>query len=697
MKIFNYFQFVLVLFFHFKSEAQIKNKVTKYADLHAHTVIKHYYNSENTLEELMTDTSSQAYKLNELQYKNGKVDFTSKKNKNGSSIFNTYYQINNAEYESLKGSILVESLTPLEFSTFNTSLKVYVGNFISGINISKLKIVGKGFNTYKHKTKKGSSQIPSFTYSQFKDLAGQNLFFLKANSNQEKYRILKWDEEIEALIKENPNQIILTTSIEGGHCFQDSLAANIYEKLYVEKILNNPNVEKYKLEVKKEKIKHDSIRIANKFTYNYMQMPKLLNTSRVAAEIEVRNIILEDEAISKELIGLKWRVDSVKKFPNRVLFVTIGHHSYNGMLAQAGALDQHGKTLKGIIKKAYENPYFQKQIFYKGDKSFFPEYIEHHPIKIQDSNIYKYNTFYGTSGFNLFGDSLIEYLLDNSTNKRVLIDIKHMSFPARINFYTYLEKKSIEEKKPIPIIASHCAASGKSYSYFDKSGCSDLDKNTCDTYCSTTDKSNHTYYPWSINLFDEEIEFIYKSKGIIGVPFEERMIGAYQYKYKDDRKNTIKTYEKIFRNNSTIYNSYVKDFLYIRKNCMLPFFSEKQKKEITSTTFEMAELYVELEPFLNNVFYMASKSGEIPKNAFDRICIGSDYDGNIDPIDICPTARYMPDFENYLKLFIKIYPLVHTEYKDLYSPFINHSDELVEKIMYSNLKNFLCQITKKEN
>jgi microsomal dipeptidase-like Zn-dependent dipeptidase len=174
-------------------------------------------------------------------------------------------------------------------------------------------------------------------------------------------------------------------------------------------------------------------------------------------------------------------------------------------------------------------------------------------------------------GITELGWFVIEKLLDDS-ERSVLIDVKHMSVKSRRQYYEYLESR--EER--IPLICSHAACNG--WARFEdvenKGDNFGLDR---DAYFSR----------WSINLTDDDIRAFKRQKGLIGLVLHEgRMPG--------------------------------------RKAKKL--FNKLKGKEMWSA---LRKEYVRL--LLSNMFHIARLIGD--ESAWEMICLGSDFDGLIDPFN----------------------------------------------------------------
>lgn len=149
-------------------------------------------------------------------------------------------------------------------------------------------------------------------------------------------------------------------------------------------------------------------------------------------------------------------VDKVKNWEHRPIFITLTHHFYNELCG-------HAKSLTGIVKKATDQSFGMNE------------------------------------GFTPLGIEVVEKLLDNTNNKRILIDIKHMSRKSRLEYFNLLETKY--KNKNIPVIISHGAVIGN-------------------------EKDKHFFLQEDINFYDDEILKVAETNGLFGIQLDERRIVA---------------------------------------------------------------------------------------------------------------------------------------------------------------------------
>ncbi len=215
------------------------------------------------------------------------------------------------------------------------------------------------------------------------------------------------------------------------------------------------------------------------------------------------------------------------------------------------------------------------------------------------------------------------------------------------------------------------------------------------------------YYPWSINLFDEEIIEINKSDGIIGILMDPRQLGAFMPKYNKIDKRMKQEFD------STL--------------AAIPPDSLSKYGFKTKEDVNMYE-YFKTEPLIRNIFYIVQvikiqdqaeefykangnnlaltrsqfrafvpDEMETEKDPWNMIAIGGDFDGLIDPIDIAPTASYIPHLRSRMILFAYIFSQMRkNEFWDTAQnrPFITSlydSYDKMKKFFYENGKSFILE------
>ena len=242
-----------------------------------------------------------------------------------------------------------------------------------------------------------------------------------------------------------------------------------------------------------------------------------------------------------------------------------------------------------------------------------------------------------------FGQQIIKRLLGidatalNSTypGRRIIPDIKHMSTKTRRDYYQIVDDYNNDHPDDlIPIVMSHAAVNKKptySENHFDP-----IDDEQ--EYAQSKG-----FNPWSINLYDDEIIRIHETNGLIGIIFDERILAG-KAKLKKLRDN-----EKPF----SLYGKRMKWLLLIMD---------------------------QIEHIIKTV--QKSNTRTDKAGIWDRICIGSDFDGQINPINGYKKAT---DFSGLRSDLEKL--LAEDRYVDIRMGIRIH--ELLEKICLDNVHSFL--------
>lgn len=290
--------------------------------------------------------------------------------------------------------------------------------------------------------------------------------------------------------------------------------------------------------------------------------------------------------------------------------------------------------------------------------------------------------FYPThKGITAWGMEMIGLMM----SKKILVDIKHMSLKARWEIYTHYNPNG-DNKYIQPLICTHAGTTGLSIrdrvKYLLNAP---VDKGLVYEVAYLKPLSTHfenTYHNCSsINLYNEDIENILLSGGIIGLSFDQRILG--------------------FADESVIPNLTVPHDLEYISHQEAEFFLGPQPTALPvwpdDTNVWTAEDFEDLDQSLlietqrrflvNNIIHIlwvANKNASINiKDAAKQICIGTDFDGLINAIDCCETTTGMSQLKKDMKSDIK---------KGLSKIGVDiNADELLDNIFYTNGKNFMLK------
>ncbi|WP_207425071.1 membrane dipeptidase [Pedobacter sp. SYSU D00535] len=244
----------------------------------------------------------------------------------------------------------------------------------------------------------------------------------------------------------------------------------------------------------------------------------------------------EPELVLKNLKALK-------QSEMRPWFVTFSHHFYNELCGQA-------RSLSGMVAG----------------------------ICNQEEGL-------GQS-FTALGKQVLNILLSEDDGKPIFIDIKHLSPPARQDYFRIRAQLDPENKK-IPIIISHGACTGLPNYQQSNSSFPELGNDFCQD---------------EINFYDDEIVELVKSDGIFGLQLDERRVAS--------KEAIRKTKRSIFRNKIMHYRS---------------------------------------ELLWKQIQYVAELLDANGLPAWKHLAIGSDYDGIVDPINSFWTVEQYDYLKSHLE------------------------------------------------
>ncbi|MCP9753012.1 membrane dipeptidase [Ferruginibacter sp. HRS2-29] len=298
--------------------------------------------------------------------------------------------------------------------------------------------------------------------------------------------------------------------------------------------------------------------------------------------------------------------------------------------------------------------------------------------------IIKEELFYPNgSGLTEWGKRLVKKLYDN----KILIDFKHMSFYTRTQL---IAQRSLQGFEDIPLICTHAGLTGchsdNRYKYL----------NTRPKLQNGVWRIRHhklkgsvqdsAFNLSSINLYDDEIIRIIRSKGLIGISLDQRILGfptdsvAYQLNdYPYDQEFVAHSEDEIFFRG---YDDPADIPFYIPGDDVL---TGDEALVHGENSFEYHYYY-----FLNQVFHIlqvAKKAGIPISEAARCICIGSDFDGLINTLDCCRTVEELGGFKTYLRQILTRRPSfwqplsIRREQVD--------ADDLLEGIFFNNALDFL--------
>ncbi|MFP4596816.1 MAG: hypothetical protein ACOC9W_01605 [Persicimonas sp.] len=223
--------------------------------------------------------------------------------------------------------------------------------------------------------------------------------------------------------------------------------------------------------------------------------------------------------------------------------------------------------------------------------------------------------------------------LEDRGGRRILIDTRHMSPLTRQEYYDEVVRPynarhdergdTQREKFPkIPVICSHSA----------HTGVAGLDELIANGPAEDDNWHRNPFYAWGINTADEDVRMVHSSEGLYGVSFDQRIVGV-----PPGQKVPYSQWPHIMLN----------------------------------------QIFGIVDVIMND-----DRLSEADKRTiWDRICIGSDFDGMIDPVSRYATVVDFPTFAEDLRDLL--HEQRHTRQIDSIGV-----DELVEKIAWKNAYEF---------
>lgn len=527
------------------------------------------------------------------------------------------------------------AISPFEHNASNTWKKRLANNvFVTKANKHWLRRIG-------WKTKK-LTHWQNFL-NEYEMITGQQGFYQHAG--------WRFFQDSTDLYQDHPTIINV---LEGSHVFQDRLFPHVvhynignrtqeedrglFNTLLKEAAFNagSPDRLVYEKKLDSIRIQFPQLEEPALVVLKKLQEPQLKTVTKnewedLGLPIQQEMNIFLDTLLEQELTTNIRELKQLQKAP--IAMVTIAHLTYNGMVGHAPGLNGGGFFTKLFARKNYS-------------------------IRVSDDPTYEKqwaSAFFTIPGVNRFGRAVIDSLVATENGHRILIDLKHSDFITRQYFY---DEVMIDpgRKDTIPPICSHCGVTGLPNAYFSP---------LTDEFSLLESSSVHTLYPFGINLYDEEITTICQNGGIIGIPLFQQVLGGNinkrmqrDYRIKKDGAMQVGKNSRIRRKKET--------------RRLFRYYQEKRdpdvRRALNYTQQEMGithekrqfkrtvEDYISAEPFIQNLFYILDHAGLAQDTAaWWRVCIGSDLDGLIDPIDICPTASLYPNFRKRLAQFIPIF------------------------------------------
>jgi hypothetical protein len=234
----------------------------------------------------------------------------------------------------------------------------------------------------------------------------------------------------------------------------------------------------------------------------------------------------------------------------------------------------------------------------------------------------------------------LDNALKSTGSRRILIDVKHMSAQGRLDFYNRITRKfnyaPENAANKIPIIASHVGYSGVS----------SLQALIDNTHEESDNYKRDGFNAWNINICAEDVREIHQSEGLIGLSFDQRILGL--------------------------------DHLFLHLNWSDMFRGRKYKTSEVQRALKRTLAAIVRIPFQDDL--------EHPERIWREISIGTDYDGFIDPLFNYPTVLSFQLFETDIT---KLLDELQTENPSWFTQIT--PAQAARAICYENARDFLIK------
>jgi hypothetical protein len=284
-------------------------------------------------------------------------------------------------------------------------------------------------------------------------------------------------------------------------------------------------------------------------------------------------------------------------------------------------------------------------------------------------------------------------------DRGICVDIKHMSYKSRLDLRNEIDAGSFNNVQPL--LCTHTGFTG--IPFRDWPGYIFMKKSVSDVYYLEVAKTMQTrnfpqrpgapaFNMTTINLFDEEIVWIVRNGGMIGLSLDRRIIGYVSL--FDDHPTGRSGDSLLFVDKEYISKNEWKALGLEGKrlgnkitgdDCV----TEDEVKESTEESISARNEYfydhvlLQLKHFLQVCFNAGIPITEAQKH----ITIGSDFDGMINPFYNVQTAEDIPALKQYLQMNFRFYLQTLTD-SALWESQLN-INEFAEDLFYNNGFNFI--------
>lgn len=284
-------------------------------------------------------------------------------------------------------------------------------------------------------------------------------------------------------------------------------------------------------------------------------------------------------------------------------------------------------------------------------------------------------------------------------DRAVCVDLKHMSYKSRKDLMSEIDAQKFKNVQPL--ICSHAGFTGTSFKNW--AGSIQMVKNVKGSVYLEITKSLHsknlgrrpgfpTFNASTINLFDEEIAWIVKNDGVIGISLDRRILGYIDL--HDERPTGINSNSDVLVDKE-FFSAEEWNALGIKKSLIGntidsdDILTSSELSECTEASITARNEFFSdhILNHLKHYFQVCKDHGISIAKAQKQITIGSDFDGLINPFANISTVQKMSDLKTYIRMNL-LYFLKDLKDSKKWCSELN-VDVFVEDLFYNNGYRFI--------
>lgn len=255
-----------------------------------------------------------------------------------------------------------------------------------------------------------------------------------------------------------------------------------------------------------------------------------------------------------------------------------------------------------------------------------------------------------------------EDIIQACFNKNICIDVKHMSLIARKNLFQQLNANKYQNQQPV--ICTHAGFTGipsdsiRDYvlAFEQKGGAVKIilgKPNHIEPNVDHLQRPAPAFNASSINLYDEEIVAIVRNGGLIGLSLDRRIsgfVGQFDedpYAFFDDETFlvnkeyiSVPEFQQLGINAGNISSKINDAWCNVKQDLL-----DVSDPPSVLQEFHRQQIMLQIKHFLQ----ICINDGIPLEEAQTRICIGSDFDGLINPFYCLMKVDELPKFKSYLQ------------------------------------------------